>query len=638
MDNENLVTINKDYEVSESLNESNVPTELWVGDFRLTDRKVYFIKKIAHGEKEIFVSNQVCITALSENVETLTSSLEISFLNTKTMSIESLSVDYKDITNKKIIEDIRNHNGVICDENLFKNYLKLYIALVMNKDSVEQSIKGMFFDLRNTKSDVGEYQGYKCVTLEGNTDYQHILLSGKDMNISHSLTHNGLGWIDYRNNTCFRANDIFEKNEVIKSNYKGTMDITPVGELSNISTLIKDVIYGNIPMESIIAIAVAATLLPFADECWGYRIYNCIVHLMSTTSVGKSTAAILLTAFGSNPDEGAGFLLSHLDTQNALIRNIGDNRGIPVAVDEFSVGSKKDFSEVVYTLAMGKEKDRLKAGGIDIHKGNRFSTIVLSNGEVSILDYCSENQGLKARVIQIEGEDYTRSAEESDEIKRVMRKNYGLVTPLVAQELLENGGIWREKFEYWLISIKKDVEDKKIVLSIADRLSIYLALFMVSVEIAEKVLSVSLHQNEIYDFFFAHIITANAQVGSLGHLAYNVLLDYVKRHPNEFGYPDYNFGYEPNFFAGDYKGFMSVFQRKRAVNPLTGNKFTSYCLIHPKVVEGILNKSGFKSIKATLMDMQKNGFIASKQKGVFTVCEEINGQKINMIKLYVEEE
>ena len=49
---------------------------------------------------------------------------------------------------------------------------------------------------------------------------------------------------------------------------------------------------------------------------------------------------------------------------------------------------------------------------------------------------CDENSGLLVRNMEFDGIEWTKDADNSDRIKRVIQSNYGFLVPRIAQKLL----------------------------------------------------------------------------------------------------------------------------------------------------------------------------------------------------------
>ncbi|MES3644287.1 hypothetical protein ABFV71_09400 [Staphylococcus saprophyticus] len=66
-----------------------------------------------------------------------------------------------------------------------------------------------------------------------------------------------------------------------------------------------------------------------------------------------------------------------------------------------------------------------------------MGTSIISTGEYSIFNNSAKNDGLRVRIIEI-NDAITSSSSNSDAIKKVVRKNYGHVLPIISDYLLNN--------------------------------------------------------------------------------------------------------------------------------------------------------------------------------------------------------
>lgn len=444
----------------------------------------------------------------------------------------------------------------------------------------------------------------KCVIESGGlpTDWKdlwNVLMEDIKMGMENNRIkvihgHTKLGWIVEANGLAFYHQDVISSNNQ-SSEYMGQMDIKPKGTLGNIVNMIKSQILPTSewsPLEAIIAFSVASVVLPFAKYVWGKNMNNPILHLLGDSTTGKSTALRLNAGLASNPfNEKSGFWLNHQSSLAALIRRIGNNQGFSVSIDELSSASTTEYSKFVYTICNGDEKDRLKAGGTALCDAATFCTIVVSSGEVSILSKCSANTGIRARCVEFRNVNWTDSKEQADAIYDCLRDNYGWVAPLVAQELLNNSDKWKTRWDQIYNQIKDRMDEDKIRLSIAPRISEFVVLFTLASEIANKILNISLNVNEILDFCYLHVITVSADEANLGERAYEYLLRYASEHPEEFQEDE-----RCETFIGSYYSKTSIkgyFRRAKKPRSINGKEYRRQLVFFKDTYEKLLEDGGF---------------------------------------------
>ena len=464
-------------------------------------------------------------------------------------------------------------------------------------------------------------------------EYYRRLKSGE---ISKVSLHDELGWRKKNKEVVFYGQKAVALSD-IQSEYDGENNVKPVGNINNFVEMIKTWILGCkewSPLQAIIAFAVGATVLPFARIYWGKEIDNIIIHLIGGSTTGKSTSLKLHTAFGSTiSDKKKGFLISFQSSLVAVIRRIGTNWGFPVAIDELSSGSRKDYDEFVYALGNGEEKDRMKAGGTGLQKSSTFSTVVLSSGEISLHRKCSMNEGIRVRSVEIPNEYWTESKEQAEAIAECLQGNYGLVTPLVAKELLENSDFWQERWNELVKKANTKITKDKICLSYAHRLINFVVLFTLSAELANKILDITLDVERIFKFCYQYIIVANANEANLAERAYACILGHFGNNRHLFPEGEYN-GCKTQFndyiLTSDDEGFYRAARRKTKI---LGVEYDKQVVFRMSAMERILDENGF-SPKVTLNKLKEARLLSTKDNYRCTAKMTINGVEQDVVIVY----
>lgn len=451
------------------------------------------------------------------------------------------------------------------------------------------------------------------------------------------FVHHKLGWTTYDGDLVFDSNKIYLEDRVIPSRYSGSFAIQPAGSIDAIRQLFDSTLCTNIPLQAVMAMAAAATVLPYANQVWKTSLYNVVNHLTGDSTTGKTTGAYLFGAFGGNPEDKDGFFLSFLGTDNAIVKQIGSNSGYPVVIDEFSTSiSRQSCSSFVYVLANGRGKAKCYAGGMKVQEINEFSTIFLTTGEMSILEKCSENTGIRARLFEYYvDEGWTRSADESDKIKAVCKKNFGFLTPMIAQRLMIEDTRWHACFNKWRNAVRGRIHEAKLLLSIGDRIADFVALYVTSCELLSDVLGVTMSINDVYDFFFTHIIFKNAEDANLGIRAYEYVVSYYSKNQNRFPrlFPldvEKNDGFT---LEDDQIGFVMSAGRKKSID---GIVYADYLAIYPDDLAVVLRNNGVTDKKVALKAIQKEGRLRSKDKNRLYIEKTINGVKTKVHMFWVD--
>ena len=167
-----------------------------------------------------------------------------------------------------------------------------------------------------------------------------------------------------------------------------------------------------------------------------YDIGTIVVNLCGTSTTGKSTAVMLMTAPFMCPEisnKGIGSALTSLATENALYAQFDGYHGVQFVVDDITTNSKLNLTDFIYALALGTPKARCNGDGTLRDGGYGWSGVSIVSSEEPILNLTKAFQGLKVRVLQTEGIQWTSDAEEAELVKRTVSKNYGFTGKEFAQ-------------------------------------------------------------------------------------------------------------------------------------------------------------------------------------------------------------
>lgn len=450
-------------------------------------------------------------------------------------------------------------------------------------------------------------------------------------------THRTLGWAEYKGEIAFYADQIYTESEPIAFEYVGDKKIQRQGELAVFTDMLKTCVCGNTAMEAICAMAAAATVLAFANLRWNCKFNNPINHLVETSSAGKTTAADLAVSFGAAPEDKDSWELTYRDTDNALIEEMESNNGYPVRIDELSSSGRKVCTDLVYSLANGIGKSRCTAGGTKVSKAGEFHTVIISTGETGLIKKCAKTDGINARVYEFNVDAWTRSGDESRMIESTIRSNHGLITPLIADELLKNSDKWEEVLNKWKNDIMRRMEDEKRISVIGDRVVNIVALYITSCEILNEILNVRLDVSEVYEFFYLHIIVAKTTDMGLGTRAYDAVIRHYKRYRNE-RYNDVNGCRNPlgNGYNVDPGSEGFVEYARRIHKSKDGRLFNIYIVFLEGVLEEILENNGCDS-KVALKCMHREGLLKTKDANRDYVEMSINGIKEKVHAVWVQD-
>lgn len=351
--------------------------------------------------------------------------------------------------------------------------------------------------------------------------------------------HMELGWHEIEGKLVYYFDNAISEDDSVESEYNGTISLkSENGDITELTTMIMTWIEKTeewSPLEAVIAFSVGAIVLPYINKCWYKRLDNPILHLVGDSTNGKTTSLELFTGLASSPEKNAkGFRLIHDSTNTSIIMRFEGIEGIPVSIDEMKKGKKGAYSELIYTIGNGSSPEKAKAGGLKIKESKPFTSVVMSSGEASLLSLCGNTTGLTVRCFEFFNVQWTESKAQALAISECVAKNYGLVPPLVAKELLTNGKQWQNRWDEISNDVQKKIETDRLGGSIVERITSYVVLFTLAAEIANHVLGVNLNVEEISKFCYDYLIIATADDTNLGYRAYDYLMNHLFEHPEAY--------------------------------------------------------------------------------------------------------
>lgn len=245
--------------------------------------------------------------------------------------------------------------------------------------------------------------------------------------------HTKIGFDKYQDKTIYKAYNCIG----IESTYTGNFDIKPKGNKEVWFTMLEEQVLGNANLELICSISLTSILIGYIGE--EYLMETLIVHLVGNSTTGKSTALRLGISFFGCVDVGNNSLFSTYNiTPNAMMNRMSGTKGVVFAFDEISISNIGNFTKLVYTVSQGVDKARLDKNSEQKEQGTWLG-VMLSNGEKSLLNSSNKNAGIHMRVIEIDNISWTSSAENAEEINKVVTKNNGHVAIEFAQYIMELG-------------------------------------------------------------------------------------------------------------------------------------------------------------------------------------------------------
>lgn len=303
-------------------------------------------------------------------------------------------------------EVVKEHASILNVKNIQKLVEKGFTLNPMKTSEISYALQLM----RDTLPKVIEYPSVGCIVTK--TGEQFILLQ-----------------------ETF-ATDNFQGLRPITSS---KININAKGTLDEWIKMFQNEVLGTPLLELATAVGISGLINSYLFNNGVTHINSLLFHFVGDSSSGKTTSAMLALSTSGSPEKGEhGLLKSWLATQNGIVQSLNDNFGVPFAFDELSMSDTSKMTSLIYSITEGVEKSRLNQDGT-LKSVRRWNTVIISTGEFSLLNNpnTDKNNGLNVRVIELNGT-WTKSAANSDEIKRVVKSNYGHILANVANKLINN--------------------------------------------------------------------------------------------------------------------------------------------------------------------------------------------------------
>lgn len=250
---------------------------------------------------------------------------------------------------------------------------------------------------------------------------------------------------------------------------------------------------GHIQRQAILALSLAAPLASRNGK-------NILVALTGGSSSGKTTAAQLAISLFMPPNsDKVSFTFNATD--NALMQSLHENEGVPVLIDDTSLSGMASFENMIYTLANGTSRARLRNKRLEQTK--HWHTTIFLTAERSLLDHRARNlEGALGRLIEmpISGADLFDSSTQAQSIAKFCHSCYGVAGVRFVRFLLQATTLdineryrdWKEYLETQNLTqnhlVSRQIEQIALV-SLAAELANQIGLTLNAEEIATYLLS-----------------------------------------------------------------------------------------------------------------------------------------------------
>lgn len=339
---------------------------------------------------------------------------------------------------------------------------------------------------------------------------------------------------------CYRANTMVGP---CNAEYIGPLKVSPMGTFEAWKAMVEEEIIGHLPAEIVMLASLSAVVNGLISTHTTGE--NPIVHLNGLSGTGKSAIAMAGCSCFGEPFDGErrvydsnGIPSSQIScygswgaTENATLGRCAGNRGCVIILNELGKYKGLDMSSIVYNLSEGTDKLRM-GKDLSIRLTEGYSTTFLSVGEHSLLDRCQNKaDGIRVRILELDVP-MTTSAANADRIKAISRKNNGWAAPMLAEHIINNGGIKMvlNIYDRWcsqLLSVWPDTPSK-------DRfIRKFPALFLTTAELAKAALGITFSEQSIVDFFLEREVAHGHNRNSAAE-SYETVIAQCRIHEDRF--------------------------------------------------------------------------------------------------------
>ena len=351
------------------------------------------------------------------------------------------------------------------------------------------------------------------------------------------LSLDGYGWKKYNTKEIFITNNILSdtplEENIIKNSDK--LDLAPHGHIEEWLNMYNEYVLGNKYLELAVVFGLSAPIINYRSEMYP-DLTNILIHISGDSTAGKSTASMLAVSTAGNPNQlsDRSLMRKWSGTENSITALLENISGIPIVFDELSSFKGENLTSLAYTLTDGVGKARAKIDG-SLNEPKRWNTVILSNGEASILTKSNNNTGIKARVFEFSNITWTNSAEQSENIKEVCCNSYGHILPLFIKNLFSYG---TNKIIEVFEEEKKSLKDKFPNSRLKDRIVTKLAVFTTTARLLKETITLDIDISSILDILYAQEVNTMPN-RDIGLIAYEKLLQYLLANRARLSYNSY---------------------------------------------------------------------------------------------------
>ena len=307
--------------------------------------------------------------------------------------------------------------------------------------------------------------------------------------------------------------------------------ITPKGTIAGWLRVAETEVIGKPAMELALAIGALAPIAHLLRAAGVITDLPVVAYIGKSTS-GKTTALRTGASIWGFPMESIGIIDDLNATENAFFESLARNTGFPAFIDETSAQTGWDFNSMVYFLPKGRSKKRCAPSG-ELKRTAMFSGAVVFTGEHSLIERAGQSSGLRARIVEIKLDKWTKDGAHAERITEGFCQNYGTAAPLLVEWLL----VHQSELPAIYQSARSNLTDRaKGMNDVETRaLKIY-ALILVAAHAVREALGLALNMVKVQELLVEQVMENRPEQDEITRV-YHGLLEGVAANGSKFAWP-----------------------------------------------------------------------------------------------------
>lgn len=340
--------------------------------------------------------------------------------------------------------------------------------------------------------------------------------------------HSKLGFSSYKDKEIYKLYNAIG----INSTYVGEYNIKLKGSKEKYIEMLHNEVFGKCELEFAMISGLSSVVLGYIGEELG--LDSMLIHLVGNSTTGKSTALKLaISCFGYPDVKSNGLYSTYNSTNNAILKKLTGLKGVPLALDEISMSYTSNFTNFVYSVANGTDKDRLNKDS-ELKEKETWLTTILSNGERSLISSSNKNAGVQIRVIEVSNVTWTKDANNAENIKENILQNYGHIGFEFAEFVMnkERTSLINQ-FKEIKQSFKEELEQREVSDNMIDRRCEKYAILLQTAYLFGEMMNVQLKIEEIKEMLI-EIEKESIKNRNFKESAIDYIKQYVEKYKNKF--------------------------------------------------------------------------------------------------------